>query len=282
MSKVEFEKYSVLMSVYEKENPEYFNQAVNSMLKQTLFPDQFVIVKDGPLTTELESIIDFYVSKYPKLFTIVSLTENVGLGKALDEGLKYCKNELVARMDADDISLPNRCEEQVKMFRNQPDLSIVGTMIDEFYDAPNNIVSSRIVPTEHEKIVKFIRRRSPFNHPTVMFKKSDVIKVGGYGKFRRKQDFDLFSRMINSGCKGANVNKSLLLFRSSENSFKRRKSWINCKSYIDVQLKIWKRKHCNIFDLIYVIIGQLIIFISPIWLLKLITNKFLRSEKKYI
>lgn len=272
-------KYSVLISLYDKEKPDYLKASIESMLSQTLKPDQIVLVKDGPLNSELDQVIDFYVNQNPGLFTVVELKNNVGLGKALDEGLKYCKNELVARMDADDISLPERCEFQVKEFINNPDLSIVGTMIDEFYDDPKNIISSRIVPTSHEEIKKFIRRRSPFNHPTVMFKKSDVIKCGGYGNLRRKQDLDLFSRMINSGCKGANINQSLLLFRSNEDNYKRRKSWSYCKSYIDVQIKIWKRGHCSIFDLIYVIIGQLVMYLSPMWFLKWISNNFLRVSK---
>lgn len=272
-------KYSVLISLYDKEKPDYLKASIESMLSQTLKPDQIVLVKDGPLNNELDQVIDFYVNQNPGLFTVVELKNNVGLGKALDEGLKYCKNELVARMDADDISLPERCEFQVKEFINNPDLSIVGTMIDEFYDDPKNIISSRIVPTSHEEIKKFIRRRSPFNHPTVMFKKSDVIKCGGYGNLRRKQDLDLFSRMINSGCKGANINQSLLLFRSNEDNYKRRKSWSYCKSYIDVQIKIWKRGHCSIFDLIYVIIGQLVMYLSPMWFLKWISNNFLRVSK---
>ncbi|CRZ34502.1 glycosyltransferase [Herbinix hemicellulosilytica] len=171
-------KYSVLMSIYKKEKPEYFIQSIESMINQTLRPDEIVIVKDGELTKDLENIIEHYIYKYPGLFNIVPLKENVGLGKALDEGLKYCKNELVARMDTDDISLPERCEIQVKEFIKNPKLSIVGTMIDEFYDDPKNVISSRIVPTSNYEIHKFIKRRSPFNHPTVMFKKSDVIRCG--------------------------------------------------------------------------------------------------------
>lgn len=274
-------KYSVLMSVYAKESPDFFEESIKSMLSQTLFPDQIVLVKDGPLTEELDLVIDKFVEQYPTLFTIVTLNENIGLGKALDEGLKYCRNELVARMDTDDISLPNRCKEQVEMFINDPELSLVGTMIDEFYDEPENIVSSRIVPTEHEDIEKFIKRRSPFNHPTVMFKKKAVIDAGGYGKFRRKQDLDLFSRMVNKGFKTANINKSLLLFRSNEDNFKRRKSWSYCKSYIDVQYEIWKRGHCSFLDLSYVIVGQMIMYLAPMWLLKRISNKFLRDNSQY-
>lgn len=273
-------KYSVLMSVYNKENPDYLKASIESMLAQTLKPDQIVIVKDGKLTDELNRVIDKYVSDNPDLFTIVELENNVGLGKALDIGLQKCRNELVARMDSDDISLPNRCEIQVKTFMENPELSIVGTMVDEFYDDPNNIVSSRVVPTKHEDIVKFVRRRSPFNHPSVMFKKSEVIRCGGYGDVPRKEDFDLFSRMINAGCRGYNINKSLLLYRTNKDNFKRRKSWINCKSYITTQYKIWKRGHCSIIDLFVVSVAQLIIFLSPMWLFKWISNTFLRKKVK--
>lgn len=271
-------KYSVLMSVYHKEDPEYFEESIKSMLSQTLFPDQIVIVKDGPLTDELDAVIDKYVAEETELFTILPLSENIGLGKALDKGLKHCRNELIARMDTDDISLPNRCEEQVQVFLEDQELSLVGTVIDEFYDTPDNIVSSRVVPTDHEDIKKFIKRRSPFNHPTVMFKKSAVIESGGYGKFRRKQDLDLFSRMVNGGCKTANINKSLVLFRSNEDNFKRRKSWSYCKSYIGVQYEIWKRGHCSFTDYLYVVVGQTVMYVSPMWLLKWLSNKFLRGN----
>ena len=271
-------KYSVLMSIYKKEKPEYFVQSLESMVNQTLMPDEILIVKDGELTEDLEEVINRYINKYPKLFNIVTLEENVGLGRALDKGLKYCKNELVARMDTDDISLPNRCELQIDQFNGNSELCIIGTMIDEFYDVPNNIISSRIVPTTNDEIYKFMKRRSPFNHPTVMYKKSEVIKCGGYGKMRRKQDLDLFSRMINKGCYAQNIDQSLLLFRSNEDNFKRRKSWSYCKSYIDVQYEIWKRGHCNLIDLAFVTAGQLVMFFAPMGMLKKISNKYLRNN----
>lgn len=272
-------KYSVLMSIYRKEEPQYFVQSLESMVHQTLRPDEIVIVKDGKLTKALEEVIDKYIDKYQGLFKIIPLEENVGLGRALDEGLKYCNNELVARMDTDDISLPERCELQVKSFEDNSELGIVGTMIDEFYDEPSNIISSRVVPTTNEDIFKFMKRRSPFNHPTVMYKKSEVIRCGGYGKMRRKQDLDLFSRMINNGCAAQNINQSLLLFRSNEDNFKRRKSWSYCKSYIDVQYEVWKRGHCGFKDLAFVTTGQLVIFLAPMALLKKISNKYLRNNE---
>lgn len=270
-------KYSVLMSVYNKEDPTYFDVSLKSMVNQSLKPNEIIIVKDGKLTIALEKVIKKYLNKYPELFVIVPLKENVGLGKALDEGLKYCNNELVARMDTDDISLPERCETQIDLFNKKPELSIVGTMIDEFYDDPDNIFSSRIVPIKHQNIMKFVRRRSPFNHPSVMYRKSEVIRCGGYGEMRRKQDLDLFSRMLNNGCTAQNINQSLVLFRINKDTLKRRKSWSYCKSYVCVQFKVWRRGHCGLIDLIYVVIGQLIMLLSPLWLLKKLTNKYLRN-----
>lgn len=248
------------------------------MLNQTLMPDEIVILKDGKLTAELDHVIDQFVNHYPNLFQVVTLEDNVGLGRALDIGIEYCKNELIARMDSDDISLPERCEMQVNAFLENPRLSIIGTMMDEFYDEPSKIVSSRIVPTEHDEIVKYIKRRSPFNHPTVMFRKSEVVRCGGYGNLRRKQDLDLFSRMLNNNCIAANIDKSLLLFRSNTDSFKRRKSWENCWSYIYVVYNIWKRGHCSLVDLTIVIMGQIFLFLAPMWLMRWVSNTFLRKK----
>lgn len=273
-------KYSILMSVYQKEKPEYLVQSIESMLTQTAFPEQFVIVKDGPLTPELEQILSRYASSHPDLFTLLPLSENVGLGRALDLGMAVCRNELVARMDSDDISLPSRCQRELELFAADPELAIVGTNIDEFYDDPDDIKMSRIVPSAYEDIRKAIGRKMPFNHPTVMYKKSEVIRCGGYGTMRRKQDRDLFSRMINMGCKAQNINESLLLFRSNEDNYKRRKSWTYCKSTVDVTVQIWKRGHCSFADLMYVILGQTILFLAPLPVMKVISDKLLRSSKK--
>ena len=266
------------MTVYNKEKPEFLDASINSMINQTIKPDEIVIVKDGKLTEQLDKVIETYINKAPEIIKIISLESNVGLALALEEGLRKCKNELVARMDSDDSSLPERCELQLEEFRKNPQLSIVGTNIDEFYDNPTNIVSSRIVPSEHKEIVKFIKRRSPFNHPSVMYKKSEVKRCGGYGKLRRKQDFDLFSRMINNGCIACNIDKSLVLFRSNLDSFKRRKSWINCKSYIEVEFEIWKRGHCSFIDFAYVTVAQIIMTLAPISIVKWLSNKFLRED----
>ena len=273
------EEYSVLMSVYFKDSSKDLKQSIDSMLGQTVLCNQFVIVEDGPLGDELQKTIDEYREKNKDIFTVVKLKENLGLGKALDAGLTYCKNELIARMDADDISLPTRCEKLLKLFESNHNLAIAGTNIDEFYDDPHNIVSSRIVPSDYESICKFMRRRSPFNHPTVMFKKSEVIRCGGYGKMRRKQDLDLFARMINMNCYALNINESLLLFRSNEGNFKRRKSWEYCKSYIEVERENYKRGYCSFWDLTVVTVGQILLHIAPISIMKKISDTFLRKTR---
>lgn len=273
------QKYSVLMSLYHQENPEWFVQSMESMVTQTILPDQIVVVLDGPVGDELTEKVNYYKETYSDIVDILALSQNIGLGKALDKGLEICRNDLVARMDTDDISLPERCERELNFFENDQSLALIGTNIDEFYDTPDNIVSSRVVPSSNEEIKKYIKRRSPFNHPTVMFRKNVVQKVGGYGKLRRKQDLDLFSRIVNSGYKSLNINESLLLFRSNENNFKRRKSWSYVKSYIVAQYTIFKRGHCSFMDLLYVVFGQIVLFVLPMPILKKVSNKYLRTVK---
>lgn len=265
------------MSVYKKEKPENFKTSIESMINQSLIPDQIVIVKDGPLTEEIENILNHYLLKYNELITLVTLEENMGLGKALNAGINKCRNELVARMDTDDISLEKRCELQVNKFIEDEKLDILGTNVDEFYDNPNKIESSRVVPTTHDEIIKYSRRRCPFNHPTIMYKKSAVLKNGGYGDLRRNQDFELFVKMLNNGCKGRNINESLLLFRANKDNFKRRRSWENCKGNIMIIYNFWERGYSSFIDFIVVSLSHLFAFISPSWLFKKISRKFLRK-----
>lgn len=270
-------KYSVLMSLYSKEKTDNLRQSIESMLKQTVEPDEIVIVKDGPLTNDLELILQEYTDKYPDLFNVVISEENIGLGRALNMGLTHCKNELVARMDTDDISLPSRCEKQIQAFEADSNLTLVGTMVDEFYDDPNVIISSRVVPTSNEEIYKFAKRRSAFNHPTVMYKKSKVLECGGYSDLRRNQDVDLFGRMLFQGCRASNLNESLLLFRSNQSLAKRRRSWENTASYISTINKLRKLGYSSFMDYGVVACAQTLMFVSPLvvqgWLYKMFLRK---------
>ena len=273
-------KYSVLMSVYENEKKEYLEKAIESILKQTYAPDQFVIVEDGKLTDELYKVLDKYMDEYPKLIYRIPLPTNQGLGIALDEGIKHCKNELIARMDSDDISTEDRCEKQVALFEANPSLSIVSGCIAEFIDDPSNIISVRNVPERHEAIRRRMRTRSAFNHPAVMYKKNEVILSGGYGELKRKQDHDLFSRMMNNGCRAYNIQDVILFFRADAGNLKRRKSWINCKSYIIAEWNVYRRHECNLFEFLYVVLAQLFFLCAPSRVIDLFTKKFLRKPKQ--
>lgn len=271
------EKYSVLLSLYAKEKAEYLKAALDSMLQQTVMPDEIVVVKDGPLTEELERVLVSYTAQYPQLFHIVPSEVNLGLGKALNLGLAHCRNELVARMDTDDISLPQRCEKQLAEFAKNDDLDLLGSSVDEFHSSPDKIVSRRVVPTTHKDIYEFAKRRSAFNHPTVMYKKSKVLAVGGYAPLRRNQDVDLFGRMLFSGCVAGNIEQSLLLFRSNDALAKRRRSWENTKSYIDTIGKFHKMGYSSFVDYAIVAVAQTGMFLMPVKLQHWVYKTFLRK-----
>lgn len=275
---ISYPPYSVLMSVYGKDKAEYIEVSIESMLRQTIAPEQFVLVLDGPVPEKIERAIEKYLTN-KELFTVVKLRQNSGLGQALDAGLKECRNELVARMDADDISLPQRCEKELQLFIKNEKLVLCGTNIDEFYDDPENVHTVRKVPSNYEAIRKFIRRRQPFNHPTVMFKKSEVIRCGGYGVLKRKQDYDLFSRMINMGCYALNVDESLLKFRADGDNYKRRKSLSYVRSSIKVGMLNYKRKYCSFLDLMYIVCGQIALLLMPLKIMTVVSDRMLREKR---
>jgi glycosyltransferase involved in cell wall biosynthesis len=274
---VDYVKYSVLMSLYKKEKPEYLKSALDSMINQTVKPDEIVLVEDGQLTPELYSVVNNYKEKYKDLIHIVINKKNLGLGLALNAGLRECRNELVARMDTDDISKPYRCEKQLMRFEEKPELSIVGSHIDEFVGETSNIISTRKVPTSSKAIYEFAKRRSAFNHPTVMYRKSKVLDSGGYADLRRNQDVDLFGRMLYAGCKAENIDESLLWFRNSEELLKRRKSWENTWSYIATIKIFWKMGYSSFWDYALVAVAQTGMYLLPVNIQNLIYRKLLRK-----
>ena len=215
-------KISVLMSVYYKEDPEYFYDALKSVVNQTLKPDEIVLVKDGALTMELEKVIDEYQSRHPGLFKIHPLEKNMGLGIALREGVKVCSNQLIARMDTDDICIYERFDKQVCKFKEDPDLDLLGTYAEEFLGSPKNVMGFRLLPTDDESIREYSKRRNPFNHMTVMFKKNAVLEAGNYSLSLWNEDYHLWARMLMNGAKAANIPEHLVLVRAGKDMFKRR------------------------------------------------------------
>lgn len=224
------ESYSVLMSVYYKESPKHLQKAMMSIYNQTISTNDFVLVCDGPLTDELNTIIQNMKELFGERLNVVRLADNLGLGKALNIGLNYCKNELVARMDSDDISYKDRCERQLNIFGRQPELSICSGNVEEFSESINKIDARRVLPEKQSEILEFAKKRNPFNHPCVMYKKSAVESVGGYRDFYLLEDYYLWLRMLLNGKQGYNIQEPLLYMRAGSEMYKRRSGWKYAKA----------------------------------------------------
>lgn len=215
--------YSVLMSVYNREKPKYLAQAMESIASQTIPTDDFVLVCDGPLNDGLEQVIADGKKLFGDALHLVRLEKNGGLGNALNTGIKFCRHDLVARMDSDDISLPGRCEKQLAAFENDPSLSVLSGTVLEFKDSPEYVSGKRELPQKHEEILAFSYKRNPFNHPAVMFQKSAVAAAGGYDEsYPLFEDYYLWIRMLQNGCKGYNLKEPLLYMRTPEDLYLRR------------------------------------------------------------
>lgn len=239
------ERYSVLMSVYCNEKAVYLEKAVLSMLNQTVRPSDFVLVCDGPLTKELDEVIHKLEEQFGTILQIMRLPENKGLGIALQEGLKKCKYELVARMDSDDIAEKDRMETQLKVFELNPDVSVVGGQILEFNGDEKHITGCRYVPLNSDEIKKRAIKRNPMNHMTVTFKKSHVQNVGSYIDFDKFEDYYLWVRMLSKGYKFMNVDTVCVRARIDENMYKRRAGIMYFKQTVKLQKELLNRGFIN-------------------------------------
>lgn len=271
-------KYTVLMSVYYKEKPEYLSLSIESMLNQTVKPDEFIIVKDGPLTTELDEVINNFVTAYPKTFNIIVNETNLGLGPALAKGIENSKNELIARMDSDDYVVSTRCERQLKKFREDPKLGMVGSYEAEFVDDIDNVISIHRVPSENDEIERFMHRRCSVLHPTVMYKKSAVLKSGNYQSVLLYEDYDLFARMVlEYHIKSYNIPEPLYYIRTSEDFFKRRGGIKYAKTVLKFKWGQYRKGYMSLMDFCISGLGQAFVCVLPNSLRKIFYMKFLRK-----
>lgn len=271
-------KYTVLMSVYYKEKPEYLSLSIESMLNQTVKPDEFIIVKDGPLTTELDEVINNFVTAYPKTFNIIVNETNLGLGPALAKGIENSKNELIARMDSDDYVVSTRCERQLEKFREDPKLEMVGSHEAEFVDDIDNVISIHRVPSENDEIERFMHRRCSVLHPTVMYKKSAVLKSGNYQPVLLYEDYDLFARMVlEYHIKSYNIPEPLYYIRTSEDFFKRRGGIKYAKTVLKFKWGQYRKGYMSLMDFCISGLGQAFVCVLPNSLRKSFYMKFLRK-----
>ena len=270
--------YSVLMSVYYKEKPSFLNQAIESIQSQTLPTDDFVLVCDGPLNEELDAAIAVKQQEMGTSLNVIRLAKNGGLGNALNEGIRHCKNELVARMDSDDIAYPDRCEKQLAVFDTHPEVSICSGIVEEFTTDPRVVDTRRVPPETNEEIIEFAKKRNPFNHPCVMYKKTAVEAVGSYQDFYLLEDYYLWLRMLMAGYQGYNIQEPLLHMRAGSDMYKRRAGW----KYAKTQVRLFRYMR----DQGFIGNGQYIkscvirsgSALAPNWLRMFMFEKVLRQE----
>ncbi|WP_240186673.1 glycosyltransferase [Pedobacter namyangjuensis] len=203
------------MSVYERESPANLNSALQSVLiNQTVKPKQVVLVVDGPIGMKLGEVISYYENKFKDQLKVLSLDKNYGLGSALRKGLLECEASIVARMDTDDISLPTRFEKQFAFLENNLQYDVVGCNIEEFNIVPGDLKRFKYTHEHHEELIKAIKLRSPFNHPSIMFRKASILKAGNYdGDLPLFEDYSLFLKLWQSGSRFYNLQEVLLYFR---------------------------------------------------------------------
>lgn len=270
--------FSVLISVYKKEKAEYLKRALQSVINQTLKPTEIVIVKDGPLTKELDDCIEDFQKQNSKLFKILSFKENRGLGLALRDGVKACKYEYIARMDSDDISKPDRFEKQFNYLQKHPETALLGTWITEFSKDENKPDTVTKLPCTHQDILKFAKKRNPFRHMTMVLKKEAVIEAGNYRDFLWFEDYDLWVRMLQKGYIAANIPEYLVNVRADKDMFARRGGWKYLKQDYKFQKRLIKIKFINGMEYILNILIRILIRLSPNGIRYFFYKEFLRIK----
>lgn len=242
--------FSVCMSVYKNDKPTDFSVAVRSIYNQSVAPNDIVLVVDGPVGDELKSAISELEQEIP-VMNIIWLPTNQGHATARQTGLEAAKNELCAVMDADDIAVPNRFEMQLQAFEEHPDVTVVGGIINEFIRTTDNVVGTRIVPEYDAEIKDYLKSRCPMNLVTVMLKKSDVMKVGGYLDWYCEEDYYLWIRLALAGYKFYNIQENLVDVRVGEEMYQRRGGWKYFKSEAKLQHYMWKHSVIGVCRYLY-------------------------------
>lgn len=269
--------YSVLMSVYKNDKASFLNDAIASMVNQTVPFHDMVLVCDGPLGAELNSCIDAWKESLGTKLNVVRLTENNGLGYALNAGLPECGCDLIARMDSDDISRVDRCEKLLAQMQSD-DLDLVGGMIEEFDKTPGDMGSIRNVPLSRDQILAWAKNRNPFNHVSVMFKRSSVEEVGGYQPFPWMEDYWLWARMLAEGCSCANIPTVLVDVRTGDGMYARRSNLAYLKSNASFFKELRKLGLTSRFGEFCSVLQRVAVTILPTELVKLAYNKLLRVK----
>lgn len=271
-------KYSVLMSVCASDNPAWLDDAVKSMLAQVLPPEEFMIVEDGPLTSELNAVIARYEQVRSDIFRIVRIPENRGLGFALATGVLECRNELIARMDSDDFSDPARCQTILSKMDQCPSLALVGCNVDEFTGSCQNVVASVRLPTEPDNAYTFAKRKIPIRHSSIIFRKSAILDVGNYEDLRRSQDYDLVVRLLVKGYQVANVPEVLHYMRVDEDFYRRRGGFDRAKLLARQRYQFYRYGFYGRFEWMVYATAHVVVCLMPNSMRSFFYQHFLRTQ----
>ena len=274
----EKQQFSVLMSVYIKENPIFLKYAIESIQNQTMKPSEIILVEDGPLTPELYQVLDQVEAESEIPVKRCPLEENQGLGLALRYGVLQCQYDIIARMDTDDIAVPDRFEQQIHLME-QENLDLLGGHIAEFIDNPKEVVSYRRVPTQHADIVAYQRMRSAFNHMTVMFKKNMVLKAGNYEDGLYMEDDLLWLNMIAAGARTGNLDQILCRVRVGAGMFERRGGLRYLKLYRQARQRMLERNQISYIEYAKSVGIQAVVALCPGFVRQFIFVKLLRKSK---
>lgn len=266
--------FSVLLSLYSKESPEFLDKCLLSLYTQTIQSDDVVLVFDGPVSKELNDVVMSWKERLH--INVIKLPKNLGLGCALNKGIHECRNEIIFRMDTDDICHPKRFESQMSYFHAHPEVDIVSGWIAEFNSDIEDVHSIRKVPHKHSDIIKFAKKRSPFNHMAVAYKKSSVINSGGYQADYLYEDYSLWVRMISNGAITYNLQDILVYARTGNGMFVRRMGWKYAISEFNAQRNFYSSGFINLFELVRNLCIRMPMRIMPAFVVGFVYKKILR------
>lgn len=273
-----YPSFSVLMSVYKSDDPNNLDIALTSIEKQTLEPSEIVLVEDGPISVDLEKVINKHKHNFTRKFKDIKLKTNKGLGNALKIGTKFVSTNWIVRMDADDISVPNRFEQQFDVIDKDPSIAVVGGKVEEFTLDINNIIGERNLPTSNEQIYKFAKWRSPFNHPTVLINKTVLLSVGGYEMYGNLEDYYLWPRILANEYRVCNLESTLVFMRVDDDLYSRRGKISNILYFYKLR-RFMNRNHLiNFYEMILGNVLMTINIVLPNFMRKFVYKKIVHKQ----
>lgn len=274
--KEELPGYSVSMSVYAGEKPENLAASLESMLTQTLPCTELILVCDGELTPALDEVTAEYSRRFEGRMRVLRSSRNVGVGACANAALRAARTDIIVKMDSDDISLPERCEKQVRLLAERPGLDMCGAFLEEFDDVTNEKTAVKSTPVYSADVKAYARRRNPFNNPTFAYRRSAALAAGGYSQKGRCEDYDFVVKMLMNGSEGENIPEVLLRYRVTKGNLQRRRNLANTKGFIAVRYKNYRRGFSSLADFLIPCAAQIMLFFMPPGLTGLFYKKLLR------